>query len=130
MAITLYHRITEGIRVTARPSYLPEQSDPLEPRYVFAYRIRIENVGDEAAQLLWRHWYIHDPVAGDHEVMGEGVVGEQPTLAPGDVHEYESYCVLRGPSGYMEGYYRFRRPDGSRFNAAIPRFYLQVPEVA
>lgn len=66
MAITLYHRITEGIRVTARPSYLPEQSDPLEPRYVFAYRIRIENVGDEAAQLLWRHWYIHDPVAGDH----------------------------------------------------------------
>lgn len=130
MAITLYHRITEGIRVTARPSYVPEQSDPLEPRYVFAYRIRIENVGDEAAQLLWRHWYIHDPVAGDHEVVGEGVVGEQPVLNPGDVHEYRSFCVLRGPSGYMEGFYQFRRPDGAYFNAAIPRFHLQVPDYA
>lgn len=120
----LFHQITQGIRVTATPQYLPEHSDPGEPRFVFAYRIRIENVGDTAARLRWRHWYIHDAVAGDGEVQGEGVVGEQPLLAPGTVHEYQSFCVLRGPGGHMEGYYVMERPDGTTFHAAIPRFVL------
>ena len=122
----LFHRVTEGIRVTATPFYLDRQSNPAEPRYVFAYRIRIENVGDDSATLRWRHWYIHDAAVGDSEVQGEGVVGEQPTVAPGGVHEYESFCILRGPEGHMEGYYVMERPDGSTFRAAIPRFLLRT----
>ena len=122
----LFYRMTAGMRITVRPVYAPDHSDVREPRYVFVYHIRIENMSDQTAQLLWRHWDIHDPVAGDSEVEGEGVVGEQPVLAPGDVHEYESYCVLRGPQGHMEGWYNFRRPDGSSFNAAIPRFILDA----
>lgn len=121
-----FHRITEGIRVTAQPLYLAAHSDPAEPRYVFAYHIRIENVGDVAAQLLWRHWYIHDPVAGDSEVEGEGVVGEQPRIEAGGVHEYQSFCVLRSPEGHMEGHYEFVRPDGTRFRVGIPRFLLRT----
>jgi len=122
----MYYRITEGIRVTVQPFHLPQQSLPHAGRYVFAYQIRIENVGDRAAQLVWRHWYIHDPVAGDSEVEGEGVVGEQPLLAPGAVHEYQSFCVLEGPEGTMEGHYEFVRPDATRFRAAIPLFHLRV----
>lgn len=121
------YSITEGIRVTATPTYLEAQSDPSEPRYAFAYRIRIENVGDTAARLRWRHWYIHDPAAGDSEVQGEGVVGQEPLLLPGGVHEYQSFCVLRGPEGHMEGYYVMERPDGSTFRAAIARFQLRRP---
>lgn len=124
----MYYRITEGVRVTVQPVYVPGQSAPHAGRYVFAYRIRIENVGTEPAQLVWRHWYIHDPVAGDSEVEGEGVVGQQPVIAPGGVHEYQSFCVLQAPGGSMEGYYQMVRPDGTRFNAAIPKFILQLPE--
>lgn len=119
-----YHRVTDGIRVTVKPIYAEEHSDPAIPSYVFIYQIRIENVGDRTAQLLWRHWYIHDAAAGNSEVEGEGVIGETPVLGPGDVHEYESYCILRGTKGYMEGYYDFRRPDGTELKVAIPRFKL------
>lgn len=121
-----FHRVTEGIRVTVTPFYLDRQSDPAEPRYVFAYRVRIENVGDTAATLRWRHWFIYDAAAGESEVQGEGVVGEQPTVPPGAVHEYESFCVLQGPEGHMEGYYVMERPDGTTFRAAIPRFLLRT----
>lgn len=124
--MSFFHRISEGIRVTARPRYAPEHSDPGRAHYVFVYHIRIENVGTEAAQLTWRRWQIHDPVGGDQEVEGEGVVGEQPRLEPGSVHEYESYCVLRGPNGAMEGSYELVRPDGSVFQAGIPRFELRA----
>jgi ApaG protein len=122
----LFHSITEGIRVTVTPFYLERQSDPVEPRFVFTYRIRIENVGDQPATLRWRHWYVHDPAGVDSEVQGEGVVGVEPVLRPGGVHEYESYCVLQGPEGHMEGYYVMERPDGTQFKAAIPRFLLRT----
>lgn len=115
-----------GIQVTAQPFFLAEKSDPSENEYVFAYRMRIENHGHEAAQLLWRHWYIHDPVGGDSEVEGEGVVGEQPVIEPGGAHEYQSFCVLAGPQGWMEGYYQFARPDGRTFNAPILPFSLRT----
>ena len=117
---------TEGIRVSAQPFYLPEQSGGDAGRFVFTYHVRIDNVGDRAAQLVWRHWYIHDPVGGDQEVEGEGVVGQQPRLEPGESFEYQSFCVLQGPEGHMEGSYQFSRPDGTNFRARIPRFLLRI----
>lgn len=125
--MSFYYQISEGIRITVRPVYSAAHSNPDERQHVFVYQVRIENTGDDAAQLVWRHWYIHDPVAGDSEVEGEGVVGQQPMLAPGDVHEYQSFCVLEAPRGHMEGFYEFRRADGSSFRAAVPRFVLHAP---
>jgi ApaG protein len=119
-----YYRHTAGIRITVRPTYLHERSNPLVGQYVFAYHIRIENVGDAAAQLRTRRWLIHDDAAGDTVVEGEGVVGEQPHLVPGQVHEYRSFCVLKAPHGWMEGAYRFVRDDDTSFEALIPRFTL------
>jgi ApaG protein len=128
-----FYRETEGIRITVRPRYVPEQSRPSQRHFVFAYCVRIENVSQETAQLVSRRWLIHDSVGRDTEVEGEGVVGEQPVLAPGRVHEYQSFCVLQSGSGHMEGSYRFVRADGSAFEAQIPRFILdaeQAPDAA
>jgi ApaG protein len=128
-----FYRETEGIRITVRPRYVPEQSRPSQRHFVFAYNVRIENVSQETAQLVSRRWLIHDSVGRDTEVEGEGVVGEQPVLAPGRVHEYQSFCVLQSGSGHMEGSYRFVRADGSAFEAQIPRFILdaeQAPDAA
>ena len=122
----LYHRVTEGVRITARPRFVAEQSQPALGHFVFAYRIRLENVGDRPARLLSRRWLIHDTVGEDTQVAGEGVVGEQPLLAPGGVYEYQSFCVLRTPQGWMEGCYHFVRPDGEGFDALIPRFGLDA----
>lgn len=122
----LYHALSHGVRVTVRPVYAPEHSEPDAGRHVFVYFIRIENLGDRTIHLLRRHWLIHDALAGDSEVEGEGVVGEQPVLAPGDVHEYHSFCVLQGTRGHMVGTYHFRRTDGVEFDAEIPRFQLYV----
>lgn len=123
-----FSRTTEGIRISVRPFYLIGQSDPALGRYVFVYHVRIENQGPLPAQLLWRHWRIHDRTGGDQEIEGAGVVGETPLVETGGLYEYESFCVLEGPSGSMEGSYQFSRPDGSRFSAAIPRFLLRVYE--
>ncbi|MDF1502022.1 Co2+/Mg2+ efflux protein ApaG [Roseisolibacter sp. H3M3-2] len=124
----LFHRETEGIRVTVRPSYLREQSRPYAAQHVFAYHVRIENVGARSAQLLSRSWLIHDDAGEETKVDGEGVVGEQPVIAPGRVHEYRSFCVLKSTSGWMEGHYRFVRDDGTRFEAVIPRFLLDAAD--
>lgn len=124
--VPFYYRMTSGIRITARPTYLPTQSNPARGQFVFAYQIRIENTGQIAARLLSRRWLIHDDGAVDTVVEGEGVVGEQPHLSPGQAHEYASFCVLQAPSGWMEGSYHFVRDDGTAFDAAIPRFVLRV----
>ena len=116
------------MRVTVRAHHDEAHSDPRTWRYVFVYHVRIEKVGDETAQLFWRHWRIHDLVAGDHEVGGEGLIREMPVLHPGQVHEYQSFCVLRGPSGHMEGFYHYRREDGSVFRSPIPSLALQAPQ--
>ena len=124
-----YEKATEGIRIWVQPRYSLADSDPLEGTFVFSYQVGMSNEGDEAAQLLFRHWLIHDSAKGDEMVDGEGVVGEQPFLAPGDSHEYRSYCVLHSPVGYMEGYYTFARPDGQQFKVEVPRFHLNGPLV-
>lgn len=120
--------MTDGIRVTVRPVYLPEQSVREQHQFVFAYFVRIENVGSQTVQLLSRRWRIHDSIGEDTEVAGEGVVGEQPLLVSGAVHEYQSFCVLKSASGHMEGEYRFVRADSTRFDAGIPRFTLAADE--
>jgi ApaG protein len=125
----LYEKATEGIRVWVRPRFSLAQSDPAEGTFVFSYQIGLANEGGQPAQLLFRHWRIHDAVAGDSLVDGEGVIGQQPLLEPGESHQYSSYCVLRSPVGYMEGYYTFERPDGTRFKVEVPRFQLSGPLV-
>lgn len=123
-----YYKESSGIRVTVRPMYLRDQSEPSAGHYVFAYFVRIENVGEEAAQLVSRRWLIHDSIGEDTEVQGEGVVGEQPLIGRGQVHEYQSFCVLKSDEGYMEGHYNFVRPGGEKFRATIPRFLLSASE--
>ncbi len=127
-AIPFFHRETSGIRVTVRPMYLRDQSEPSQQHYVFAYFVRIENVGQQAAQLMSRRWLIHDSAGEDIEVKGEGVVGEQPVIQPGGVHEYQSFCILKSGEGYMEGHYNFVAADGNEFRAEIPRFILSASQ--
>lgn len=122
-----YEKSTDGIRVRVAPVFSLADSDPADDTFVFSYDIEMANEGEVSAQLLFRHWRIHDAAGDDTEVDGEGVVGEQPFLAPGDSHGYRSYCVLRSPAGYMEGYYTFVRPDGSQFRVEVPRFHLNAP---
>jgi ApaG protein len=119
-----YYRETEGLRITVRPAYLPRHSRETEGQYVFSYAVRIENVGPVAAKLLSRRWTIHDSIGEVTEVEGEGVVGEQPLIGPGRVHQYQSFCVLKSPRGWMEGQYFLVRSDGTPFTAWIPRFDL------
>ena len=121
-----YYKESHGLRITVRPVYLREQSEPAAGHYVFAYFVRIENIGADTAQLLSRRWLIHDSIGEDTEVEGEGVVGEQPVIAPGNVHEYQSFCILKSGEGFMEGHYNFVRPDSTTFRAEIPRFLLSV----
>jgi ApaG protein len=125
-----FYRMSSGIRITVRPVYLRDQSDPAAQHYVFAYFVRVENVGDRPAQLLSRRWLIHDEIGEDTEVVGDGVVGEQPVIPPGRVHEYQSFCVLKSGEGYMEGQYFFVRATGDdggeTFTADIPRFILSA----
>lgn len=126
MPQSFYYRITDGIRVTVRPAFMPGHSRPEQRQFVFSYQVRIENVGVQSAQLLSRQWHIHDSAGEDVEVAGDGVVGLQPVIAPGDVHEYGSFCVLKSVEGWMEGQYHFIREDGAEFDAVIPRFILSA----
>jgi ApaG protein len=127
-AKAFYYRQSGGIRITVRPVFLPERSQPAKQQYVFAYFVRIENVGTDTLQLRTRQWLIHDSIGEETVVEGEGVVGEQPVLAQGQVHEYQSFCVLKSASGFMEGKYFFQAPEGVMIPADIPRFHLQAPE--
>jgi ApaG protein len=110
---------TEGVTVRVAPNFLTEQSVPAQ-----------ENHGSEPVQLLTRHWKITDGRGMVNHVDGDGVVGEQPLLQPGESHDYVSGCPLSTPSGVMEGHYRFIRQDGSTFLAEIPRFKLVAPATA
>lgn len=116
-----------ALEISVATQFLDEQSDPGEDRYVFAYTIRIRNLGKLPAQLLNRHWVITDANGKVEEVRGEGVVGEQPRLEPGEQFTYTSGAVLETAVGTMQGEYDMAGDDGTRFDAPIPPFTLSVP---
>ncbi|HEY6097838.1 MAG TPA: Co2+/Mg2+ efflux protein ApaG [Anaeromyxobacter sp.] len=119
--------LTEGIRVTVNGSFRPDRSEPDKGRWLFTYTVRIANEGEADAQLVARRWIITDANGEREEIVGEGVVGHQPRLAPGEEFEYTSFCVLETPHGSMRGSYRMIRSDGSFFEARIAPFPLVVP---
>jgi ApaG protein len=112
--------------VQVTPAYLPDQSDPAQNVYSFAYTIVVANKGQVPAQLIARHWVIHDALGHEQQVKGLGVVGEQPLLKPGEAFQYTSGCQLRTATGTMEGSYFCVAEDGERFDVAIPMFVLQA----
>jgi ApaG protein len=117
------------IRVDVETSYLDEQSDPREQRYVFAYTITIRNEGQVPARLLTRHWVITDANGKVEEVRGDGVVGEQPYLKPGQGFRYSSGAVIETPVGSMQGSYQMLADDGAQFDAPIEPFRLAMPGI-
>ena len=117
------------IRIEVATNYIVDQSEPDVGRYVFAYTITIENLSDVAARLLSRHWVITDANGKVQEVTGDGVVGEQPHLNPGESFRYSSGAVLETPVGAMQGSYRMEADNGTNFEAPIPPFTLAVPGV-
>jgi ApaG protein len=125
-----YVAVTRGVRVVVTPRYLADRSDPGEGRFFWAYTVRVENLGEETVQLESRHWIITDGLNRTEEIRGPGVVGEQPTLKPGERFEYTSGCPLPTPSGAMRGAYQMRTEAGEAFEAVIPEFSLHRPEAA
>ncbi len=117
------------IVVSVKPEYSPEHSDPEQNRFVFVYYVSIQNRGEQVAQLVSRHWMITDANGKTEEVRGDGVVGEQPVLAPGNEHCYNSFCVLETNVGCMQGSYMMLGEDGLYFDAPIAAFTLAVPGV-
>jgi ApaG protein len=122
-----FEEITREIRVAVEPSFLDDQSEPDESRYLWSYRVVIENNGKEPVQLLSRYWRITDARGRTKEVRGSGVVGEQPVIAPGRAYEYTSGAPLETPSGFMTGSYRMRSDSGENFEIGIPMFALDSP---
>jgi ApaG protein len=118
-----------AIRVSANAFFLPDQSDADKDQYVFAYTIKITNVGTVKAKLISRHWIITDAESKIQEVRGMGVIGEQPVLGPGESFEYTSGSSLETNVGTMRGVYHMVAEDGTKFDAVIPEFTLSVPRV-
>ena len=121
-------KITDGVKISVETIYQPEYSNPANEHFMFAYRVNIENLTENSVQLLNRHWNIFDSNGTKREVEGEGVVGQQPVIEPGDTHEYVSGCNLKTDIGSMKGSYEMERiVDGLRFRVNIPEFYLIAP---
>ena len=123
----MYSETTKSIRVTVVPVFLDEHSSPEDAKYVWAYEVRIENLGDETVQLINRHWSITNSLGQTETVRGPGVVGEQPILKPGEYFEYTSGAPLSTPSGLMVGTYQMEDNDGKVFDVCIPAFSLDSP---
>ncbi len=117
--------ITKGIKVSVRPRFEAEHSRPAEGKYVFSYNIRIENVGSDTVQLLRRNWIIKDSILIIREVQGEGVIGQQPIIAPGETYEYSSWCPLNSEIGKMSGHFTMTKQSGDHtFDVSVPPFIL------
>jgi ApaG protein len=120
---------TRGILVTVRSQYIPERSSASARQYAFAYTVTIANRGTVTSQLKSRHWIITDANGVVQEVQGEGVVGAQPVLQPGEEFEYTSWCIIATPGGSMRGSYQMVTADGERFDAEIAPFRLSLPQL-
>lgn len=125
--ITESEALTDDVRVSVRACYSAVRSDPARSHWFFLYTIRIRNEGTQTVQLTDRHWIIVDGTGDTQEVRGEGVVGEQPVLDPGEQYEYTSGCPLSTPFGSMAGSYRMQRGDGTVLEVEIPLFELVQP---
>lgn len=123
----MYSAVTRQIEVSVESFYLPDRSEPEESRYVWAYRITIDNQSEQRVKLLTRYWHITDGTGHVEEVRGPGVVGEQPELSPGDSYQYMSGCPLGTPSGIMVGAFTMRTEAGEIFDVAVPAFSLDMP---
>ncbi|MBV9522989.1 MAG: Co2+/Mg2+ efflux protein ApaG [Alphaproteobacteria bacterium] len=123
----MYSETTRSIKVTVKPFYLEHQSSPADNQYVWAYQVVIENQGSETVQLRRRHWRITDSMGRMQDVRGDGVVGEQPVLKPGQSFAYKSGTPLGTPSGIMVGSYEMQTSDGESFEVAVPAFSLDSP---
>ncbi len=123
----MYSKTTNNINVTVKPFYLEDQSEPELQHFVWAYQVTIDNKSKDTVKLLNRYWKIIDSNGSKQEIKGSGVVGEQPTLKPGEQYEYVSGTPLSTPFGFMEGYYEMEKKDGSTFDACIPLFSLDSP---
>lgn len=124
----MYQTVTNDIAISVEPFYIEDQSEPEKERWVFGYRVTIENRGTVPVQLMTRHWQITDARGRQIEVKGEGVIGEQPHLSPGERFQYTSGTPLSTPTGFMMGSYGMAAEDGLRFEVAIPPFSLDVPD--
>ena len=123
----MYSKTTKKISITVNPYFLEEQSEPDDQHYVWAYQVTIDNQSKERVQLKNRYWKIIDSNGTKQEVSGQGVVGEQPVLNPGEKFEYTSGTPLSTPSGFMEGHYEMETIKGVKFEAYIPQFSLDSP---
>jgi len=123
----MYSKKTRKINITVNPYFLDDQSEPEEQHFVWAYQVTIDNQGNEKVQLKNRYWKIIDANGSEQEVKGEGVVGEQPILNPGEKFEYTSGTPLSTPSGFMGGHYEMETKAGKKFEAIIPQFSLDSP---
>jgi ApaG protein len=123
----MYERLTKNIHVAVKPSYLDDQSDPDDGRFVWSYTVTIENRGQEPVQLMSRYWNITDGTGVMREVRGPGVVGAQPVIKPGEKFQYTSGCPLETASGVMMGRYQMKAASGEAFEAEIPAFLLESP---
>lgn len=119
--------VTRNLKVSVQARYVAERSQPDDGLWFFAYRVELENIGDETVQLISRHWVITDGEARVEEVRGAGVVGQQPVLEPGEVFHYTSACPLPTPFGTMHGSYQMVTTDGNHFDAVIAPFALSLP---
>lgn len=123
----MFEATTNQIRIHVIPAYVPDQSDPDQNQYFFSYTIEIHNGGKHSVQLVSRHWIITDAHGKMEEVQGPGVVGQQPTLEPGESFQYSSFCPLTTPTGSMEGTFLMMSGKGERFEVKIPKFILVEP---
>ena len=127
MALSSESLVTEGIRISVQSMFVPEQSSANNNCYVFAYRISISNESDHTVKLMRRHWIITDAYGEKRIVEGDGVVGQQPVLLPGQAHTYVSGSVFKTPIGKMEGFYTMQKDGSEIIDVVIPTFYLMAP---
>ena len=127
MESTTSEAVTNGVRVEVESKYHPERSAPFQQHFFFSYTIRVTNLGERRVKLISRHWIITDETGGVEHVKGDGVVGEQPELGPGEAFQYTSFATIKTPNGTMRGTYQMKPGNGEQFDVEIAPFALKEP---